>query len=311
MSNMLCACGADRTPRLRKKVTLEGPLKLDEVEDLEVQAIKTDSEIIDIRDPSPPPKKSPSYTPNPNAPNLEEEVDLLETGLARCVSDFRAHAEEIVAKHLAVLEEVQAIHSSEMKPLPAQSPIDPSPGAGRKGRRNPSAPTDPLAVLPGVPGEEKPKAPRDDDDSDSENEETGKEDDFDALGFFGASDVRRETESSMPFREEDDDYEEPVSHGWILNPDSNIRISWDLGSLIMVMIPMQAYTLPENLFLDFMEWTTRLFWTLDIFFSCFTGELTLSTWLLCIGLCPSSPAAWTRSRRPVRWSGSSPWPWAG
>lgn len=40
--------------------------------------------------------------------------------------------------------------------------------------------------------------------------------------------------------------QEPVPHGWILNPDSNTRISWDLGSLIMVlydmvMIPMQAY----------------------------------------------------------------------
>lgn len=85
-----------------------------------------------------------------------------------------------------------------------------------------------------------------------------------------------ETESSMPFREEEDEYEEPVAHGWILNPDSNARISWDLGSLVMVlydmvMIPMQAYTLPENIFLDFMEWTTRLFWTLDILWSCFTG----------------------------------------
>lgn len=39
----------------------------------------------------------------------------------------------------------------------------------------------------------------------------------------------------------------------------------------MVMIPMQAYTLPENVFLDFMEWSTRLFWTFDIFFSCITG----------------------------------------
>ncbi|CAL1132090.1 unnamed protein product [Cladocopium goreaui] len=39
----------------------------------------------------------------------------------------------------------------------------------------------------------------------------------------------------------------------------------------MVMIPMQAYDMPENGFLDFMEWTTRLFWTFDIFFSCITG----------------------------------------
>ena len=76
--------------------------------------------------------------------------------------------------------------------------------------------------------------------------------------------------------EEEDEYQEQPPHGWILNPDSNIRISWDLGSLVMVlydmvMIPMQAYTLPDNIFLDFMEWSTRLFWTFDIFFSCITG----------------------------------------
>ena len=76
--------------------------------------------------------------------------------------------------------------------------------------------------------------------------------------------------------EEEDEYQEQPPHGWILNPDSNIRISWDLGSLVMVlydmvMIPMQAYTLPESVFLDFMEWSTRLFWTFDIFFSCITG----------------------------------------
>lgn len=85
-----------------------------------------------------------------------------------------------------------------------------------------------------------------------------------------------DAESSIPFREDEDDYQEPPPHGWILNPDGKIRASWDLGSLIMVlydlvMIPMQAYTLPENLFLDFMEWTTRMFWTFDIFFSCTTG----------------------------------------
>ena len=76
--------------------------------------------------------------------------------------------------------------------------------------------------------------------------------------------------------EEEDDYQEPVSHGWILNPDSSIRVAWDLGSLVMVlydmvMIPMQAYSLPENAFLTMMEWTTRLFWTFDIFCSCCTG----------------------------------------
>eukprot|EP00427_Karlodinium_veneficum_P026520 CAMPEP_0169203544 /NCGR_PEP_ID=MMETSP1016-20121227/11523_1 /TAXON_ID=342587 /ORGANISM="Karlodinium micrum, Strain CCMP2283" /LENGTH=824 /DNA_ID=CAMNT_0009280595 /DNA_START=35 /DNA_END=2509 /DNA_ORIENTATION=- len=64
--------------------------------------------------------------------------------------------------------------------------------------------------------------------------------------------------------------------GYIINPDSNVRIAWDLGSLLMVvwdmiMIPMIAFDMPEDTFLTFMDWTTRLFWTADIVWSCFTG----------------------------------------
>jgi len=379
-----------------KKVTLE--LKDGEglalpVQDLEVQVITTDSEIEDLsRDTPPPPSKPPSFAPTgPNGPTLQEEVDRLEAGLSRCVADFRAQAEELLTRHLAVLDEVQVIHDSQMSNLvaentflreklglkapeqvtsimfqnmvadpkkkpgrrsrnafqdeddagpqsykqkqDAQANLPPPPGPiarGKKGNQKPGGswqafmawvpngsamqiaepwkplpqpteeekkgsknrtvikrPQGELAVLPGVPGEEKPA--KEDGDSDSDSLEPSPHDEYELLEVWRSNakamkklrikGVQTDTESSAPFLQEEDDYEEPVSHGWILNPDSNTRIAWDLGSLIMVlydmvMIPMQAYTLPENLFLDFMEWTTRLFWTLDIFFSCITGVVT-------------------------------------
>lgn len=63
---------------------------------------------------------------------------------------------------------------------------------------------------------------------------------------------------------------------FILDPDSNVRISWDMGSLFlvvydMIMIPMMSFDLPENAFLLTMDWTTRLFWTFDMAWSCCTG----------------------------------------
>ncbi|CAK8990021.1 unnamed protein product [Durusdinium trenchii] len=172
------------------------------------------------------------------------------------------------------------------KPLPQGEPLGAAPRRLHPQvmkRREPSG--EPTAILPGTPDERPHKKGEDDDsDSDSGSAQAGEEQ-FELLELWRASQKQAkkmkrgsqaETESSMPFREEEDEYEEPVAHGWILNPDSNARISWDLGSLVMVlydmvMIPMQAYTLPENIFLDFMEWTTRLFWTLDILWSCFTG----------------------------------------
>ncbi|CAK8992558.1 unnamed protein product [Durusdinium trenchii] len=159
-----------------------------------------------------------------------------------------------------------------------------------------------VSVLPGSPSEERPERPAkedgDDSDSDSGRSTIAGEEQFELLELWRANEKQMrkmkrgsqaETESSMPFREEEDEYQEPPAHGWVLNPDGTpgrcwgvvgvlgkIRIGWDLGSLIMVlydmvMIPMQAYALPENLFLDFMEWTTRMFWTFDICFSCSTG----------------------------------------
>lgn len=382
-----------------KKVTLDAPLKEAEVEDRVEVLVTAESELEDVTPILPPtsaPPKSPSLTPvSPNGPTLQEEVDRLEAGLSRCVAEFRAQAEDLLVRHLAVLDEVQVIHDSQMsnlvaentflreklglkvpeqvtnimfqnmiaEPNPKKRPsrgnrafqdeedagpqsykqkqdampsfpaFPPPPGKmqrGKKGAQKPGGswqafmawvpnasamqiaepwkplppeeekkgsknrtvikrPQGELAVLPGVTGEE--KSPKEEGDTDSDsNEGNGGPEEFEMLDVWRASakamkklkvnGMPSESESSAPWRgDEEDDYEEPASHGWILNPDSNTRIGWDLGSLIMVlydmvMIPMQAYTLPENLFLDFMEWTTRLFWTFDIFFSCITGVVT-------------------------------------
>eukprot|EP00747_Dinoflagellata_sp_TGD_P069297 gnl/TRDRNA2_/TRDRNA2_156074_c1_seq2.p1 gnl/TRDRNA2_/TRDRNA2_156074_c1~~gnl/TRDRNA2_/TRDRNA2_156074_c1_seq2.p1 ORF type:complete len:773 (-),score=152.04 gnl/TRDRNA2_/TRDRNA2_156074_c1_seq2:95-2413(-) len=63
---------------------------------------------------------------------------------------------------------------------------------------------------------------------------------------------------------------------FIIHPHSKKRIFWDLMSLTMViydmfMIPFSLFTLPANVFLEMMDWTTRLFWTLDMAWSVSTG----------------------------------------
>jgi len=55
----------------------------------------------------------------------------------------------------------------------------------------------------------------------------------------------------------------------IIHPHSLKRISWDLASMIMVlydmiMVPMFFFDMPDNAFLFCMDWTTRVFWTLDM-----------------------------------------------
>lgn len=63
---------------------------------------------------------------------------------------------------------------------------------------------------------------------------------------------------------------------FIMNPDSGMRIAWDLSSLFMVVydmisIPLSVFTMPEHIFLTMMDWTTRVFWTVDMGWSCCTG----------------------------------------
>lgn len=39
--------------------------------------------------------------------------------------------------------------------------------------------------------------------------------------------AQADAESSIPFREDEDDYQEPPPHGWILNPDGSLgRKRW-------------------------------------------------------------------------------------
>jgi len=64
----------------------------------------------------------------------------------------------------------------------------------------------------------------------------------------------------------------------VLDPNSAKRITWDIVSIIfviydMVMVPLQLLDLPQDPFIETMMWTTRLFWTLDIFLSFVTGVL--------------------------------------
>lgn len=405
--------GAVKDPSQKKRVQLQAPLKPEEEGEVDIPLIVTDiqshaQEIKalskEIKEPQPKPLSvttaSHATATSPENKTLQEQVEQLETGLARCVADFRAQAEEVLMNHLDNLEEVQLAHEFEVanlmaenmllreklglkstdqvrdvmfqnivpepkkkprrgqrnqfqdeeesgpqsfkqkqdekgfppppghqqqggrnqrkggknqapggswqafmawvpngaamqnaepwKPLPqpdiAQAQTPQAQGKSKKEKKNPTG-SDQLSVIPGVPSEDKRKDDDDDSDSDSGRSNLAGEEQYEMLEVWKASSKQMkkfkrgshgETESSVPFREEEDEYQEQPPHGWILNPDSNIRISWDLGSLVMVlydmvMIPMQAYTLPENVFLDFMEWSTRLFWTFDIFFSCITG----------------------------------------
>jgi len=64
----------------------------------------------------------------------------------------------------------------------------------------------------------------------------------------------------------------------VLDPNSTRRACWDVASIVlviydMVMIPLQLFDLPESASIDVVSWTTRLFWTFDIFLSFITGIL--------------------------------------
>lgn len=64
--------------------------------------------------------------------------------------------------------------------------------------------------------------------------------------------------------------------GFIIHPTSPIRFAWEtLGALMllydMLVIPLQVFEIPKNEFLETMGWTTLVYWTGDIFVSCFSG----------------------------------------
>jgi hypothetical protein len=63
---------------------------------------------------------------------------------------------------------------------------------------------------------------------------------------------------------------------YVIHPYSPKRALWDGASLILVvydliMIPFALFDPPEVMFLKFMNWVTRLFWTVDVLMSLITG----------------------------------------
>lgn len=70
-----------------------------------------------------------------------------------------------------------------------------------------------------------------------------------------------------------------LSRKVVLHPGSAKRLSWDLFGFLMVfydgvIIPLQFFDPPKLLFTDTMSWIARLFWTIDMALSFFTGFQT-------------------------------------
>merc|ERR1719329_914732 len=64
--------------------------------------------------------------------------------------------------------------------------------------------------------------------------------------------------------------------GLVLYPYSLRRIFWDFTTLSLVSyeavgIPLEFLEPPQHPFIGFMRWVTRLFWTVDIAVTLFTG----------------------------------------
>jgi len=65
----------------------------------------------------------------------------------------------------------------------------------------------------------------------------------------------------------------------LLHPLSLTRGVWDIASIILVLydlvvLPLTLLDLPEGVFLDFMAWLTRVFWSLDIFMTMMSGYVS-------------------------------------
>eukprot|EP00913_Durusdinium_trenchii_P029634 g27776.t1 len=183
----------------------------------------------------------------------DDSIEQLELCMAKVMADFRAQTEEVLMQHLDALDEVQQSQEFEVanlmaealqqgvlgrcgcavgvveKPMPQNEIAQAQPPQSGKNRqvlkRN-------VSVLPGSPSEERPERPAkedgDDSDSDSGRSTIAGEEQFELLELWRANEKQMrkmkrgsqaETESSMPFREEEDEYQEPPAHGWVLNPD--------------------------------------------------------------------------------------------
>lgn len=173
------------------------------------------------------------------------------------------------------------------KPLPpSELPVD----QDKANIRIPPSPDNMSSILPGSPS----TATADTDEMETNSSGSSEKEHFEVLEGWqvskkqlakmrGSANGDCETKSrysgeSLKQSQESDDHvfacESPKFY--IIHPHSTARIAWDFSSLFMliydmVMIPMQFFSLPNTFFLAFMDWTTRLFWTLDMGWSSCTG----------------------------------------
>lgn len=88
---------------------------------------------------------------------------------------------------------------------------------------------------------------------------------------------RSEAASSAAYKEDEPDFGAEIQPWYILNPDSSRRVYWDILSLAMItydiiFVPLEVcFILEETTFLAFLDWFSRIFWTLDMGMSCITG----------------------------------------
>lgn len=70
-----------------------------------------------------------------------------------------------------------------------------------------------------------------------------------------------------------------LARTYMIHPYCSRRAAYDMSSLALVVydsiaIPLQMMNLPDSGFIRFMQWVTRLFWTIDMPMTCLTGYVT-------------------------------------
>lgn len=83
-----------------------------------------------------------------------------------------------------------------------------------------------------------------------------------------------------------------LRNGRPLPPSAPVRLVWDVTGLLLILydicdIPLEAFEFQRIFIQDFMDWTTLIFWTLDVFFSFFTGyyhngQLIMDYWKIAV-----------------------------
>jgi hypothetical protein len=111
---------------------------------------------------------------------------------------------------------------------------------------------------------------------------------FDGLGAASTTPLNfgmTKSKTMMDFTEVDDESEEEEDESlvrhlqlFMVKPDAAWRISWDLLGLIMVaadaiLLPLQLLEPEDSVAFTVFFWMARLFWTLDIPISLFTGNI--------------------------------------